>query len=694
MYAYADLKAIKAAHTTINGTSADDLDKDGILLVRKLKDAIFKVAAAIGIPKAINALAALHAALPLELQETQPICELNLSADTLTSIGHGMFKRTYGDAYPVVQPFLWEICPDLGFYTETLVYGFMLACDSVTPPLETSFAIIAAIIPAETPKQAVWHLNGAHPLEIPIPIHLTCTLRMDDVRRHAIAYSQPQGSAFLLSRCDEMRLASFPISLNACIAVLYSIRRTEWTYCIFFLALVTDPQFTMNAGPNHPLSLLSMPSLPVLALPRCSCSEESVTERRLYQELLYPSLLGVRCIKADNTLVEIPVLSSFSLPFLIFAFTFALTSLFTSAMDQRLVVVAPSHVCPFYVQALQYTPHDSHDDGVTLLLFHAMMLHKETYHTMLTSLLQVPGLRIKDVWCIENPNHGRSAVMNTELLDSPQYRERCVYSDCLPLLQSHITISYGLTGTAREYARAIYTFLSATSHGVDFRRRKLVGMGHSAGGVALMSLLEMRPKIRFEAILLLDAGVAPAIKSSLMLLGSFIRIASSKMHTWDSLEEAIEALASQPAFKAWHPDIFKSFIAYGLKPVGSSSKAVKLTLSPIHEATYYASDYILGPAAKTFVDLTREDSIPIHVIIASPDEYKGRMNDLKSFQIQHVSKMSRSGVHYVERGGHLFPQSEPALAAQAIRKALEFINAQKEVERPYVPAERMQLAHL
>ncbi|KAL0948561.1 hypothetical protein HGRIS_011121 [Hohenbuehelia grisea] len=323
------------------------------------------------------------------------------------------------------------------------------------------------------------------------------------------------------------------------------------------------------------------------------------------------------------------------------------------------------HCLPILCRGTTVHPHDSHDNGLTFLLLHAMTLHTETFQPMVTSLLQekntVPGLRIKDVWCIDNPNHGQSAVLNAELLNSPEYREHW---------------------NAREYAKGLYSLLSTTSHGVNFRRRKLVGMGHSAGGVALMSLLEMQPKIRFEAILLLDAGIVPPIESSEALLAFFGKVAASKKHTWDSRDDAFETLGSKSVFKVWHPDAFKSFIANGLKPV-ESSKVVTLSLSPKQEAAYYASKDIIAPAVQTFINLTREDSIPVHVIAASPDEYRGKMDDMKNFQIEHVSKMSRGGVHYVEKGGHLYPQSEPVLAAQAIRKALEFVNVHKAVVRPH-----------
>lgn len=72
-------------------------------------------------------------------------------------------------------------------------------------------------------------------------------------------------------------------------------------------------------------------------------------------------------------------------------------------MKQHTFIVPPSSITPFRVEVLRYIPERSYSDGLTLLFTHAMNLHKETYHVVLTHLLgekAVSGLRIKDVWSI------------------------------------------------------------------------------------------------------------------------------------------------------------------------------------------------------------------------------------------------------------------------------------------------------
>lgn len=43
----------------------------------------------------------------------------------------------------------------------TMGYGYVYAFMGATSPAETSFAMIAALIAIDTPRQIAWHLQGA-----------------------------------------------------------------------------------------------------------------------------------------------------------------------------------------------------------------------------------------------------------------------------------------------------------------------------------------------------------------------------------------------------------------------------------------------------------------------------------------------------------------------------------------------------
>ncbi|EGN97075.1 hypothetical protein SERLA73DRAFT_185358 [Serpula lacrymans var. lacrymans S7.3] len=135
--------------------------EDRLYLARKIRDMVFKSGMISGFPKVINALGALHSATPEDLRDAQPLRDTSLSTEDITRAGQEFFDQTYGETASTVQPFLRAIYPDLEFYVTSFAYGFGYAFMDVTSPMETSFAMIAALIATDTPRQIEWHLGGA-----------------------------------------------------------------------------------------------------------------------------------------------------------------------------------------------------------------------------------------------------------------------------------------------------------------------------------------------------------------------------------------------------------------------------------------------------------------------------------------------------------------------------------------------------
>ncbi|KAJ7471609.1 Alpha/beta hydrolase fold-1 [Mycena galericulata] len=299
-------------------------------------------------------------------------------------------------------------------------------------------------------------------------------------------------------------------------------------------------------------------------------------------------------------------------------------------MKDTVYTLAPSSAYPFHIDAVQYVPEQSYSNGLTLLFLHATNTHKESYEPVLLHLLRQPlRIRIRDAWCIENPNHGSSAVKNRALLDTPEYRDNW---------------------TAMEYCRAVHVFLTSTSHGIDFRGRSFVGLAHSAGSAPLLMLLRAQPPVPFQGLVFMDAAILPVgTRSTKVLRTLFGNWAKSKPNTWRSQAAAVEEL-SKTAFRRWDPLAVQLFVAYYLSP---------------------NADLVEVPT-EIFLQLTKEDKLPIHVILCLNDEYGTKGTEMKQFQIDHVSRTSMGSVQIVE-GGHMFPQTEPAQCARAILQALERI---------------------
>ncbi|KAN0088297.1 AhpD-like protein [Tylopilus felleus] len=148
-YVLRDLDAIDASH------------QDQLTAVRKIRDAVFKSGLICGFPKVINALILLHQATPPALQDKETLRNPDPTVDELTQAGKQYFDQTYGETAKTTQDLLSAIYPDLGYFITSFGYGYGYAFMGATSPMETSFAMISALIAIDTPRQIVWHLEGA-----------------------------------------------------------------------------------------------------------------------------------------------------------------------------------------------------------------------------------------------------------------------------------------------------------------------------------------------------------------------------------------------------------------------------------------------------------------------------------------------------------------------------------------------------
>ncbi|KAF8998958.1 hypothetical protein BDQ17DRAFT_1247067, partial [Cyathus striatus] len=125
--------------------------------------------------------------------------------------------------------------------------------------------------------------------------------------------------------------------------------------------------------------------------------------------------------------------------------------------------------------------------GYTLVLTHAIRAHKETWEVTIRHFLIICNTscspyHVKELYSIENPNHGESALLNVDIM------------------QAWCKDSW----SSMEYVRAVKAFLLADIHHgacIDFSERRLVGIGHSMGAVTLYvhlpwSLIPYPPAIR------------------------------------------------------------------------------------------------------------------------------------------------------------------------------------------------------
>ncbi|KAF5366585.1 hypothetical protein D9758_008935 [Tetrapyrgos nigripes] len=300
-------------------------------------------------------------------------------------------------------------------------------------------------------------------------------------------------------------------------------------------------------------------------------------------------------------------------------------------MKKQYVTVSPTSTCPFFVEAVRYEPERLVVNGFTLILLHAMNLHKETFSTLLQHLFEDSGgNQVKEAWCIDNPNSGRSSSLNQETLKQPPYRDRWLCAD---------------------YANAVHSFIHSSPFSRYFKGEKLVAVGHSSGTCSIILMEELNPRINFHGIIWLDPAILPLHKRcSEILVEIFGTWAATKKHTWPNRSAASEELSSPKhiAFRTWRPELVRSFVDNAIRPVDEKNPDGPVTLScSVHQekvceitfdvektsliiiqAHYFApgADVAVPPAEAFLRAIQRDDLPPIHMITCLEDEYRQRQS--------------------------------------------------------------------
>lgn len=140
-----------------------------LTISRRTREALIKSTAIIGLPRTINSLLSLQRATPpylldppMQPSPTGRSLELNaLSSSPTLHRGSQFFANTYGKVAARVMGQM-DRCgtEDLGL-SARLIYGYLLSNETVLARKETSFCLIAGLIPQDVNPQLKGHLKGA-----------------------------------------------------------------------------------------------------------------------------------------------------------------------------------------------------------------------------------------------------------------------------------------------------------------------------------------------------------------------------------------------------------------------------------------------------------------------------------------------------------------------------------------------------
>jgi len=329
-------------------------------------------------------------------------------------------------------------------------------------------------------------------------------------------------------------------------------------------------------------------------------------------------------------------------------------------MQEQSVVLEPHCGFPLFITAKRYWSagserYSNNPDALTLIFLHSTSFHKETFFVTIQHVLnlaQSAGLVIREAWALDCPNHGEAAHLNETALR--------IQNDT----------------TCEMYARSVHRFLSAgldRGARVDFRSRKLVGIGHSLGGVSMTQLQEFEPVLPFSSIILVEPLLSSVGSEPLRgLRDILIKGAYERRDVWPSRERALEALKGRNRTAKWHPQVLDLYVKHALKPHPGSYhpeapyNGVSLACTRDTEAGMYRD--VDGPT-KPIPGLNRTCArIPVHVIFGGVNDYMPRF--VQDSLTDPTSGRRFASVTRLEGVGHLVPQEAPEELGKVIVTAL------------------------
>ncbi|KAF7333043.1 Abhydrolase domain-containing protein mpaH [Mycena venus] len=331
-------------------------------------------------------------------------------------------------------------------------------------------------------------------------------------------------------------------------------------------------------------------------------------------------------------------------------------------MLEESVTYAPSARYPLYLTAKRYwLPAFEANAGdpaaLTLLFLHATSFHKETWMPTLDAIFALASsedspVKIREAWCLDCPNHGASGQMNATVLLQPEFF---------------------LNFSCERFAQAVHHFLSIgpdQGGSVDFRKRNLVGIGHSLGGCAITMLQAIEPVFPFSSIVLIEPLLSPAGSHHLRRLRELlVKGAYERRDVWPDRHQAMLLLQRRDRTKKWDPRILKIFVEYGILehpgaryPEGAYP-GVTLACTRDQEAAMYRDPDGATKPVETLKRLFR--AYPVHLILGGEADFvPARVH--KAI----IDAGPYASVATIENAGHLIVQEVPDRLGKAIYDAL------------------------
>ncbi|KIK55964.1 hypothetical protein GYMLUDRAFT_47432 [Collybiopsis luxurians FD-317 M1] len=331
-------------------------------------------------------------------------------------------------------------------------------------------------------------------------------------------------------------------------------------------------------------------------------------------------------------------------------------------MLEESVTYPPRDGYPLFLTAKRYwlpqfEAYNNDPEAWTLILLHSTASHKESWEPTLERIFlsvlngRPNEVKIREAWCLDCPNHGASGHLNERVLQTPEYY---------------------LNFTCDKYAQAIHHFLDAgPNHGakVDFRTRRLYGIGHSLGGNTMSLLQTIEPRIPFESISIVDPMLSPAGSHHLNKLRSIlIKGAYERRDVWPDRVTAMQTLKRRDRTKKWDPRILDIFIRHGIRPHPGSYYqenpylGVTLACTRDQEAAMYRDPEGATKPVESLNVACREK--PVHIILGGINDFMPKRTHEALLDPQSGRKFASTTI--IEESGHLIPLEKPDILGEVL----------------------------
>lgn len=192
--------------------------------------------------------------------------------------------------------------------------------------------------------------------------------------------------------------------------------------------------------------------------------------------------------------------------------------------------------------------------------------------------------------------------------------------------------------------------------------RKVIGVGHSLGGILHFLAAVEKPEL-YRAIVLLDAPLISRLSGAGLkflkrfnLIDKFSPSQTTRFRRsiWRDRSEAIEHFRQKEKFRLFDEDVLKDYVEHGT--IEADDK-IKLFFDPLTEAKIYRT------IPDGFAKFRGKLKIPA-IYIGGKNSREAQLARLGFMRKNFPFKF-----HFVE-GTHLFPFENPHESAQAIKKAI------------------------